>query len=58
MNIQEQVIDMLVKRMAYNTQQRQAAENRGDFSEVSRLDLDTSSTNELLVVLRAEVGNG
>jgi hypothetical protein len=54
--IQEQVIDMLVKRLNYNVQQRQAAANRGDIAEVSRLDADTASTNELLNLLRNQIG--
>jgi hypothetical protein len=50
--IQDQIVEMLEKRLNFNVQQRQAAFNRGDFAQVSMIDTDTAETNRMLELIR------
>jgi hypothetical protein len=52
--IQDQIVEMLEKRLNFNVQQRQAAFNRGDISEVARLDADTAEIDRLLGLIRQD----
>ena len=51
----QELIRMLENRITYNTQQRNAAFDRGDVNTVQLFDNDTAKTEASLAILRSSV---